>query len=1116
MPAAVVPENEDARLRALRALNVLDSLPEYEFDALVRVAALVCGVPISLVSLVDHDRQWFKANVGLEGVTETPRTQAFCAHAILDDSLLEVVDAKEDPRFADNPLVTEAPHIRFYAGAPIKTGDGLAIGTLCVIDYQPRQLTQTQQVILLNLAKVVTKALESRLAAQSFAHSEARFRALSDGSPLGVFACDVFGNYTYTNEKWREIYGLSLEDSVERGWRLKPHSDDREKVNAEWQRAVTHKLPFDMESRIVLSDGTIRHIRAIARPVVTHDETGVTYVGSVEDATERIRDRLELADQRQRLAWTLEATGAGTWEWNLQTGEMRLNEQWARIVGQSLSALAPISVMTWVGLTHPSDLLLSRARLNDYLAGKAALFECELRMRHADGYWVWVLDRGGVLTYTADGKPEWMFGTLVDITTLKQQQEALKKSEWLLNRVGEVAGVGGWEYELRSGQVVWTDQTSRIHGVEPGYQPELNKAIEFYAPEARLVIQDVLDRAARTGEGWDLELPLIRADGRRIWVRTVGNVENEDGIPARMIGALQDITERVQQHQALQKLVAEVASQHELLRVTLHSIGDAVLTTDSHGLVEWLNPVAERLTGWSSIDARGKPSSQVFHVLSQDTRMPVQSPIDICLQEGTIAGLAENTLLVSLNGQEYGIEDSAAPIRSLQGDLLGVVLVFHDVTEQRRITGELTRRAKHDALIGLVNRTEFEVRLSRVLGRSQEEGALHSLMFIDLDQFKLVNDACGHAIGDLLLQQVSKLLSDTIRTRDTLARLGGDEFAVLLEHCTVEQAQRVGKLICERMDRYRLVHDGRRFRVGASIGLVPVDGRWPTVAALMRAADSACYVAKEAGRNRVHTWIESDQALTARHGEIQWATRLEHALDEDRFVLFAQRILPIGSHSDHIHAEVLLRLVDADGTVSQPGSFLPAAERFHLSARIDRWVLHHCIQWMHSLESLSSIQTLCINLSGQSIGDKAFHRHALELLTQAGPEICQRICLEITETAAITHMVDASQFVKAVHELGIRVALDDFGAGASSFGYLKSLKVDLLKIDGQFIRDLLEDPLDDVAVRCFVDVARVVGVKTVAEFVDRPEVLARLEALGVHYAQGYLHHKPEPIERLVG
>ena len=1237
MLTAPMPLDEPERLRALERLDVLDSAPELEFDALVAIAALVCGVPISLVSLIDHDRQWFKANVGLQGVTETPREVAFCAHAILDDGIFEVPDALADPRFADNPLVATAPDIRFYAGATLRLSDGAHVGTLCVIDRVPRRLSEKQREALRLLSTAAVQALESRRMARAFVASEARFRTLSEASPLGMFATDAAGACTYTNSRWQAIYGLSEVEALGDGWSQTLHPDDKAAVSAQWQHAAELKQEFDMEFRVRHHDGTVRHARAVARALQDGDDEITGYVGSVEDITERLQSRRALEEERMRLAAIIEGTGAGTWEWNVQTGETRFNGRWAEIVGATLDELSPTTIQTWVDLAHPEDLARSSALLQAHFAGETTAYECEARMRHRDGHWVWVLDRGKVLTSTADGQPEWMFGTHLDITARKTQEDRLRKSEELLNRTGTLAQVGGWEVDITSGSIHWSEQTCRIHGVELDYQPQLVEAIDFYAPEARPIIEAAVAQAMADGTDWDLELPFIQKSGRRIWVRAVGHARFEGGKPVQLFGAFQDITQRVESRQALdaaqqrivlateaggigvwelnvqtgvltcdslmytlyglpersgidgyelwahhihpadrsraelefksslkngtdyrsefrviwgdgsvhflctagsvridgeghvlhmvgvswdvtplRELANQLADQHELLRVTLQSIGDAVITTDAQSRVTWLNPAAERMTGWLSSEALGRPLTQVFHIVHEETRKLTQSPVATCLAEDKIVGLANNTVLISRNGDEFGIEDSAAPIRNLSGDVLGVVLVFHDVTEQRRMSGEMNYRATHDALTGLVNRAEFETRLRRSLDKAHEDRSEHALLYIDLDQFKLVNDACGHSVGDQLLQQVAKLLRETVRARDTLARLGGDEFAVILEHCVSDQAQRVAQQICDRMEEFRFIHDDRRFRIGTSIGLVPLDNRWANTAAAMQAADTSCYAAKEAGRNRVHAWFDTDEAMRTRHGEMQWATRLEQALDEDRFVLFAQRIEALDHSSNGLHAEVLIRLTNTDGSLIPPGAFMPAAERFHMATRIDRWVLKRAVQQIQAIPDLNVLDTLCINLSGQSVGDRAFHRHAIDTLTEAGSVVCRRICLEITETAAVTNMADAAIFIEQVRALGTRVALDDFGVGASSFGYLKNLKVDLLKIDGSFIRDVIDDPLDAAAVRCFVDVARVVGVKTVAEFVDRPKVLEHVREIGIDYAQGFLLHRPEPMENLFG
>lgn len=935
-----------------------------------------------------------------------------------------------------------------------------------------------------------------------------QLRQLYQSTPAMLHSLDADGLIRDVSDRWLSTLGYRRAEVLGRAPTSFLTASSGNRFYISQQTLLADGCCTDVPCQMVCKTGEI--IDVLMSATLERDSAGkpVRSLTVLQDVTQRILTEQALIDERARLASIIAGTDAGTWELNVQTGETRFNERWAHIIGYSLSELGSTTQQTWLDRIHPDDLSRAVQLIADHVTGENDGYHCEVRMRHRDGHWVWTYDRGRVLSWTHDGKPEWMFGTHLDITARKMQQEALLKSEQLLNRTGAVAGVGGWELDLESRVLVWSEQTCSIHGVAPDYEPKLDEAISFYAPQARPVIQGLVENAIATGQGWDIELPFIQANGQAIWVRAVGTAEFEAGKAVRLLGTFQDITE-------MHELGLKLAEQHELLRVTLQSIGDAVITTDARGVVTWLNPVAEKMTGWANINACGRPITQVFHIVNEQTRQITDNPVVACLERENVVAQGGHTILISHNGHEYGIQDSAAPIRNEGGDLLGVVLVFRDVSEQRRLSGEMSYRATHDAMTGLVNRVEFETRLDRALTAVHETDSEHALLFIDLDQFKLVNDACGHSVGDQLLRQFGKLLSETVRSRDTAARLGGDEFALILEHCSGEQSVRVAQKLCERMNDFRFFHEGRSFRIGTSIGVVPIDRRWGTTSALVQAADSSCYAAKDAGRNRVHQWFDTDQAILERHGEMHWASRLEQALDENRFVLYAQQIEALSEATGGLHAEVLLRMVDCDGTLVQPGSFLPAAERFHLASRIDQWVLRRTIERMLALTDVSVIDTLCVNLSGLSIGDRSFHRLSIAMLSEAGPAVCQRLCLEITETAAITNMADACAYIDQVRALGVRIALDDFGAGASSFGYLKNLSIDLLKIDGQFVRDLIDDPLADVAVRCFVDVAKVMGIKTVAEFVDRPEILARVRHIGVDYAQGFLLHRPEPVEALL-
>ena len=837
-----------------------------------------------------------------------------------------------------------------------------------------------------------TAGAAQRLAAGAapFLASHERYRRFYESTPAMLHSIDVNGFVVSVSDTWLAKLGYSREEVLGR------RSVDFMTAESR-HRAINTVLPAffrtgrcdEVEYEMVTRSGEV--LEVLLSAVLERDESGrpLHTTAVIQDVTSRRRAERALREERQHLAYIIEGTHAGTWEWNIETGETRFNEQWAQMIGFTLQELEPITMDEWLGRAHPEDLVRSEEILAQHYARALPAYECQVRLRHRAGHWVWILSRGRVQTWTPDGRPEWMFGFDIDITHLKHQEEALRESQGLLSE------------------------------------------------------------------------------------------------------------------------------QHELLRVTLQSIGDAVITTNAHGKVIWLNPVAETLTGWTTELASCRPLDTVFHIVNGDTRERVQSPVSICLEQTPATGSPDPTVLISRSGDEYGIEHSASPIRNDKGEVLGLVLVFHDVTEQRRLTGEMSYRATHDALTGLVNRSEFESRLRSLLQKVREDHAEHALLYLDLDQFKLVNDACGHTIGDQLLQQVSKVFSEAVRTRDTLARLGGDEFAIILEHCSMPHAERVAGQICERIDQFRFTHDGRSFRIGASIGLVPIIQRWTSVAAIMQAADVCCYSAKRAGRNRVQVWLDSDTGIRRHQGETQWALRIEQALEENRFVLHAQRIEQLKGPAEGLRAEALLRMRDDVGREVLPGSFLPAAERFHLASRIDRWVLNEAVAWLKDLRDPHSLRTLSVNLSGQSIGDRAFHRYAIELLSAAGEGVCSRLCLEITETSAVTNIADAAIFVKNIKAIGVQTALDDFGSGASSFGYLKALPVDFLKIDGQFIQRLLDDRLNQAAVRCFVEVASVVGVKTVAEFVDKPELLAKVRALGIDYAQGFLLHRPAPIAELL-
>ena len=551
----------------------------------------------------------------------------------------------------------------------------------------------------------------------------------------------------------------------------------------------------------------------------------------------------------------------------------------------------------------------------------------------------------------------------------------------------------------------------------------------------------------------------------------------------------------------------------ELAQITLHSIGDAVVTTDAQGRVQYLNPVAQTLMGWNQSEVQGKLLSECFQIVNGITRKQVPNPIEQALSKESIVGLESDTILINRNGKEIAISDSAAPIRSRNNCIVGAVMVFQDISEQRALSQQLSWQATHDTLTQLVNRREFEAQLETALSEVKEQEKLHVLCYLDLDQFKMVNDTCGHAAGDELLRQVTALWQSNIRKSDTLARLGGDEFGLILRQCPLEPALRVANILREQIQNLQFSWSGKRFQIGVSIGLVVIDEACESADIAMSKADAACYTAKRQGRNRVYLYNEdNDQALAQAQGQLQWIEQLTQALEKDRFCLYYQPIVPVtGARVANEHYEVLLRLRDQQGNLVLPGAFIPAAERYGLMHRIDRWVVTHLFEtqgayyrsvWESLQEDEKDNYLYTINLSGASLDDDQFVAFLREqfALHQVPPQL---ICFEVTETIAIANLSKAAQFMTELKALGCRFALDDFGSGMSSFGYLKNLPVDYLKIDGSFVKQIMENPVDEAFVEAINRVGQVLGLKTVAEFVENDAILNKIKQIGVDYAQGY-------------
>ncbi len=613
------------------------------------------------------------------------------------------------------------------------------------------------------------------------------------------------------------------------------------------------------------------------------------------------------------------------------------------------------------------------------------------------------------------------------------------------------------------------------------------------------------------GEVRNDEYTLRRKDGSMLVVVDNGRVvRDKQGKVTGYEGTIADITER-------KKAETAVFQAKERAQITLQSIGDAVITTDSEGHIDYMNPVAESLTGWESREAHTRLIGDVLTVVDETTRQATESPVMRCLREGQVLGLAEHTVLVNRRGQEIAIQDSAAPIRDRAGNLIGAVMVFHDVSKERRLHRALHYQASHDALTGLINRREFENRLTAAVEavrqdvkRREADGGF-VLLYLDLDQFKLVNDTCGHPAGDQLLKQVTGVLQSRVRNGDTLARLGGDEFGILLQDCSLDQAMRIADTLRQSIRDYRFIWQDGALAVGVSIGIVEITKETPTVANVMSAADVACYAAKDQGRNRVQLYKPDD--VPERHREMHWISKLTRACDESRFELYYQPIIPIGGTvHEREHFEIVLRLRDETGVLVTPAEFIPAAERYNVMPSIDRWVVGQALaRVVHRNRSGVKPYTIAVNLSGTSLNDERFLEYLITELSSCNLA-AGAMCFEITETAAIANMGNVVYFMRELKTRGCHFALDDFGSGLSSFMYLKTLPVDYLKIDGQFIENVTRDPIDRSMVKAISQVGKAMGIHTIAERVESAEVLAELGRLGIGFAQGYHIAEPRPIE----
>lgn len=573
--------------------------------------------------------------------------------------------------------------------------------------------------------------------------------------------------------------------------------------------------------------------------------------------------------------------------------------------------------------------------------------------------------------------------------------------------------------------------------------------------------------------------------------------------------------EHMYAHQQLKDSSLLMRHLNSQLRLLLESTGEGIFGIDKEGNCSFINQSALEMFGYDHQELIGKPIHDLTHHSHADGSpyLAESCPMYKAFLSG-IPCRVQKEVYWRKDGTSFPVEYSAYPIRE-EGEILGAVAVFRDVTDSHAMEQKLSFLATHDPLTRLLNRYAFEERLKKALQNAHEDLSQHVLCYLDLDQFKVVNDTCGHVAGDAMLQMIAKLLQSSLRQSDTLARLGGDEFGLLLEDCSLDRAETLTNKICEAVKEFRFSWEGKTFSAGVSVGIAAITKETSSINLVMSAADAACYVAKDMGRNRVHIHLADDEETSRRQGEMQWVTEIQSAMEEGRLYLARQLIMPLSDEeSGKEHFEVLLRMNDREGANVPPGAFIPAAERFAIMPMLDRWVIKNTLGWLKEAKYKGLRLGLCsINISGHSLADDGLKDFVIEQLNTHNIP-AEKVCFEITETAAVSRLDQAIHFIGEMRSLGCRFALDDFGTGMSSFAYLKNLPVDYLKIDGSFVRDILDDPVDCGMVESINQIGHLMGLKTIAEYVENDKVRQRLAEIGVDYVQGFGISKPEPLDGL--
>ena len=798
------------------------------------------------------------------------------------------------------------------------------------------------------------------------------------------------------------------------------------------------------------------------------------------------------------------------------SGHLTHAEHWFRILAETSAAAlfvyrdtilftnSAASELTGYDQAELQEMSFDQLLGTNELSAEAAT-EHTMKMIRKDGTACWV--RCNSAYVEMDWQPAALL-TAIDVTPQHQAEKQLEKVQERFQLAQQAARWITWEWSPNSDHLETSPFADALFGMKVHEQVRTgDDYLALVHPEDRDRLRRAIERLLKSDDDLALEVRCLTPRGDVRWLSKSGvAVRNGDGRVDRVIGVVHDVTEQKITENAL-------FEEKDRAFVTLSSIADGVIRTDARGAIDYLNPVAQRLTGWSLADSYGQPASEVYQVIDEETGKKVLDPVQHCLKEQREVVFLGQRLLLRRDGGRFPVHDSAAPIRDRHGRLTGSILVFRDLTQMRQVEQEMQHLASHDPLTGLVNRREFELLVRDTFGGNRSNDTQHALCHLDLDAFKLINDTCGHTAGDQLIRQIAGVVKQRIRLQDLMARLGGDEFAILFRDCAADEARQRTQEICDAIHQFRFHWNGRTFSPRVSAGLVSLSSETSGPESLLGAADAACFVAKEAGGGRLHVFEPGDTAIAERYGEMQWISRIQQGLDENRFCLWHQSIHPLRQDTPEPPlAELFIRLIDDDGNVILPGTFIPAAERYGLIDAIDRWVVSSALKTMSNgaLPLGTPDARFAVNISGQSLGADGFLDYIIQEIESTGIAP-NRVLFEITETSAIANLRKAMGFISVLKEMGCLFVLDDFGQGLSSFNYLKSLPLDFIKIDGAFVREMVEDPIQAALVSSIRDIGEVMGLQTIAESVEDAATFEALTQIGVDYVQGYYLDRPKPL-----